>query len=297
MVVAFVAYKAAVIASTIANLGLDAAMLPQIVTIGAIVIAIGALIAIAILVVKHWDDLTAAVSGAFDKVKQAAVTVIDWIKTNWPLLLAIITGPFGLAVLEIQKHWDAITGAARTAVNTIKGAFSSVAGAVGGALSGAAGAAGGILGSIGGKILGGLSSVAGWGKKIGEALRGGMMGAMQGIGGVLEAIFKGAINAVLSVWNDLKIPGVKLPGPLPDLPSINLPNIPLLKMAKGGLVTGPTRALLGEAGPELVVPLSGGGIPISVRVFIGDTELRGLVRSEVVESNTRVARSLLAGAR
>jgi hypothetical protein len=34
-------------------------------------------------------------------------------------------------------------------------------------------------------------------------------------------------------------------------------NIPIPAMAKGGIVTGPTLALIGEAGPEAVVPLSG----------------------------------------
>jgi phage-related minor tail protein len=29
-------------------------------------------------------------------------------------------------------------------------------------------------------------------------------------------------------------------------------------MAKGGIALGPTNALIGEAGPEMVVPLSGG---------------------------------------
>jgi hypothetical protein len=29
------------------------------------------------------------------------------------------------------------------------------------------------------------------------------------------------------------------------------------KLAKGGIVTGPTNALIGEAGPEAVIPLSG----------------------------------------
>jgi hypothetical protein len=30
-----------------------------------------------------------------------------------------------------------------------------------------------------------------------------------------------------------------------------------IKLAKGGIVTGPTNALIGEAGPEAVIPLSG----------------------------------------
>jgi hypothetical protein len=322
LVVAFAAYKTAVIISTIASLGLDASMLPLIVTVGAVVIAIAALIAIGVLLVQHWDGVTAAVSGSFDEVKKGAQTVVDWLTQNWPLLLAIVTGPFGLAVLEIQKHWDAITGAAKTAFDNVKGVFTGLGGAllgglgkaaevaswgvgigkaiksaVVGALAGVGAAVWGVISGIGTKILAGLDTVYGWGKSIGHALHTGAVSVLHGLGNVLEAILKGAINTVLSIWNDLKIPGVNMPGPIPDIPSINLPNIPLLKMAKGGLVTGPTRALLGEAGPELVVPLSGGAAPINVRVFIGDTELRGLVRAEVVDSNTRVARSLLAGAR
>ena len=38
---------------------------------------------------------------------------------------------------------------------------------------------------------------------------------------------------------------------------LNLPNIPAL--AEGGIVKRPTLAMIGEAGPEAVVPLKGGG--------------------------------------
>ena len=42
-----------------------------------------------------------------------------------------------------------------------------------------------------------------------------------------------------------------------DLSGWDIPNIPAL--AEGGIVTGPTLALIGEAGPEAVVPLDKGG--------------------------------------
>jgi hypothetical protein len=73
---------------------------------------------------------------------------------------------------------------------------------------------------------------------------------------------------------------------------------PFASLASGGIVTQPTMALIGEAGPEAVIPLTGGAAssPIEVRVFIGDTELRGLVRSEVIDHDTGIARTLLAGA-
>jgi hypothetical protein len=43
--------------------------------------------------------------------------------------------------------------------------------------------------------------------------------------------------------------------------------------------------------------ITGGGTSTQVRVFIGDTELRGIVRTEINSSNTGIARTLLAGAR
>lgn len=36
----------------------------------------------------------------------------------------------------------------------------------------------------------------------------------------------------------------------------------MFPMAEGGIVTGPTPALIGEAGPEAVIPLSGGAVPV-----------------------------------
>jgi hypothetical protein len=43
---------------------------------------------------------------------------------------------------------------------------------------------------------------------------------------------------------------------------INPPDIP--RLAMGGIVTRPTLALIGEAGPEAVVPLSGPNVPKGV---------------------------------
>lgn len=47
---------------------------------------------------------------AMDAIASAAVFVFEWVKKNWPLLLAILAGPFGLAVFFIHKYWDQISG-------------------------------------------------------------------------------------------------------------------------------------------------------------------------------------------
>jgi hypothetical protein len=86
----------------------------------------------------------------------------------------------------------------------------------------------------------------------------------------IESTVKSGVNSVISAINafinaldalHISIPSIALPGTKLSTPAINLgfniPNIPML--AEGGLVTSPTLALIGEAGPEAVVPLSGAG--------------------------------------
>ena len=85
-----------------------------------------------------------------------------------------------------------------------------------------------------------------------------------GIDYVISAI-NGFINALDAIH--ISIPSISIPGTKLATPSINLgfsiPDIPML--ADGGFVTQPTLAIIGEAGPEAVMPLSsmdanGGGI-------------------------------------
>jgi hypothetical protein len=86
-------------------------------------------------------------------------------------------------------------------------------------------------------------------------------------------IVKGVFNGIGSAWNNTfgKI-SFKIPN-IPGLPgrgtTVEFPKIPAL--AEGGIVTGPTLALIGEAGPEAVIPLDragglGGGNTIHVHV-------------------------------
>jgi hypothetical protein len=86
----------------------------------------------------------------------------------------------------------------------------------------------------------------------------------------------GAVNAIISAYNSIPL--------LPDIPKAPTVPVPQLgataaarpvagrlgipRMADGGIVSSPTLALIGEAGPEAVVPLdrmgTGGGVTINV---------------------------------
>ena len=92
----------------------------------------------------------------------------------------------------------------------------------------------------------------------------------------LVAVFKGAFNSIARLWNNTI---GKLEFDIPDwVPGVggkgfSVPNIPML--AQGGIVTSPTLAIIGEAGPEAVVPLDrmgsmGGGNNVTINVNGGD---------------------------
>jgi hypothetical protein len=74
------------------------------------------------------------------------------------------------------------------------------------------------------------------------------------------AIFKTLFNAIAKLWNNTigKL-SFSVPDWVPGLggKGFDVPNIPML--ADGGIVTGPTLAMIGEKGPEAVIPLSGRG--------------------------------------
>jgi hypothetical protein len=94
---------------------------------------------------------------------------------------------------------------------------------------------------------------------------------------LLLATFKTIFNAIGAIWNNTlgKI-SFEVPNWVPGLggKGFSFPKIPAL--AEGGIVTGPTVALIGEAGPEAVIPLDrmvgmGGGMNITVNAGLVST--------------------------
>lgn len=110
---------------------------------------------------------------------------------------------------------------------------------------------------------------------------------------LLATIFRNIFNAIATVWNNTigKL-SFKVPGWVPGIggKGFSVPNIPLIgggddngggrgsavpMMAAGGVVTSPTLAMIGEAGPEAVIPLDrlngmGGGGNVTIMVNGGD---------------------------
>ena len=184
-----------------------------------------------------------------------------------------------LAVNFAMKAWTAATTAftavqaAFNAVMALNPIFLMVAAVV------AVGAALVVLQmkfNIFGKALEAVGAVASalWnGMKAGFA---GVVTAVSGYVNGLVAVYKGLFNGIASVWNNTvgKL-SFKIPGWVPVIggSGFDVPNIPML--ADGGIVNGPTLAMIGERGPEAVVPLTGSNSPglgnsVTINVNGGD---------------------------
>jgi hypothetical protein len=130
--------------------------------------------------------------------------------------------------------------------------------------------------NIFGKVFEGVGKIAGTvfdGIKTGFGV---VVDAVTGYVKMLVGIYKGLFNGIASVWNNTvgKL-SFKIPGWVPGIggAGFDVPDIPML--ANGGIVNSPTLAMIGERGPEAVVPLTGNNTPnmgnnITINVNGGD---------------------------
>lgn len=243
LTLAFIAYKVAVIASTIASMGM---------------VAVWALIPLAVIAIG------AALVYAYKKVgwfRNAVNATFNWIKNHWQLLLGILTGPIGAAVIIIIKNWSRIKAAFTGLIGTAKNVVSAVKGAFTGMWS---------------SIKRGASNVVHGFVSFGKD--------------VVNSIIDGIKSSPGAIINAIK--GL-LPGPARKL----LGKIP--GFATGGVMTRPGLALVGERGPELVhmnrgvrvEPLTGPSAAISLAGLGGDMAiapviLDGRIVGEVIAQRT-----------
>lgn len=169
-------------------------------------------------------------------------------------VVGIVVGAFAVAVSWILgKVVPVLMGILGPAINFVIGVLGKVADAVG-------------------WVIDNFGNIVAYVKGIPEKFRSGL-GVLADI---ITAPFRTAFNLIASLWNNTV---GALSFSIPDwVPGVggngwDVPDIPML--AKGGIVTRPTLALIGEAGPEAVIPLGGsrgfggGGINIYVTQPLG----------------------------
>jgi len=235
--------------------------------------------------------------GASNLLKASFVTTGVAARAAWTAM----TGPVGLAIIAITavvaigvllwKNWDTIKEKAAEVWDFVVGAFERVRDV----FSDVVGAIERVYKSKLGFLLPGGALIKGllflrdnW-----EAIWGGMRDFVTGIWDGIVAVGKGGINLyigffnkLIDMWNALefKVPGIGI-GPLKTPAfTIGTPDIPRIPtLGKGAIVTSPTLALIGESGPEAVVPLTGrGGLPaIVVNVTVNGTVVSTQFEEEV----------------
>lgn len=197
-----------------------------------------------------------AVSGAFTNLAEVGRNMLGGLQERWSAFkdrLVDIKEAIGRTLSNI---FDPIQGAwtsAREWVGERWAAFREFVGGWQEALTGR-------LSNLFGGIRDAWTSTRTWVEEKWGAFKdwiGGLSLNFDGIFDGLAGAFKAAVNQVIAGWNNLSfsIPGFNPPGPgnFPGV-TIGTPNIPML--ADGGIVTRPTLAVVGEAGPEAVIPLS-----------------------------------------
>ena len=170
-----------------------------------------------------------------------ASTYALWIATGVAVIVAIIA-----ALVALQVKFD-IFG---KTVNGIKTVFTE-------------------LWSVARFVFDAMKTGFGELANLGKAIFDGIGGAFKGVINAVIATLEGGLNFAITGLNII-LDGIdKAAGPWVNFGSI--PDVNLPRLAEGGIVTSPTLALIGERGPEAVIPLNraggmGGGANITVNV-------------------------------
>lgn len=103
----------------------------------AIIAGLALLGAAIFLVIDNWGAIVSFVQGpvvnAFNAVKSAMSAVLDWMRANWPLIAAIIAGPFAPLVLLATDAFgirSALIGAFQAVVAALPGIWSAISGII-----------------------------------------------------------------------------------------------------------------------------------------------------------------------
>lgn len=178
-------------------------------------------------------------------------------RAAWQAIRGAITSPFSAARStvasiggkirsSISAAWSAVRSATRAAWSAVHSAVANGVSAVASTVANLPGK----IGAVAGKMLSAGTSL---GRSVINGINSGLRSAVSFAGDLISSV-RNAINSALHL--PLRISFDK--GPI----HIHATVIPAL--ATGGIVNSPTLALIGEAGPEAVVPLTGPNRPATL---------------------------------
>ena len=229
--------------------------------------------------VESWNTMKSIVETAWTAM-QPTLDAITW-------GITAIVDVIGWLVDRAPGAWNAFSGAIQTAWGIAQGpinAFEWAIGAVSDLIGGVGSLAASAWSSFSGAIVDAWNTVSG---PLNWMLD--LVGRVADIGsGIASAIvngFRNAWNYAARLINDaipdhVGLPfglGFDLPNPMKEIPAL----------AAGGIVNRPTLALIGESGPEAVIPLgrrrSSGG-STTIQLVIDGRVLHEIVRDDLIST-------------
>lgn len=212
---------------------------PIVLIVGAVIAAVALLTAGIYLLIKNWDAVWEACSNAFKKAQEVVVAFIDWLKDFFGQVWDIITWPFMRAWEFFRYIVDQYIGLWRNYLDGLRWVFGQV------------------WDIITWPFRHAWDSI----KYVVDLLRNAFSGFLDSLryvfGQVYDILtypFRRAMDAIKWLWNStIGGFGFSLPS---WIPVVGGKEFRIPEMATGGIVTRPTIALIGEAGPEAVIPLS-----------------------------------------
>tara|TARA_R100000406_G_C3094000_1_gene120238 strand:- start:227 stop:1207 length:981 start_codon:yes stop_codon:yes gene_type:complete len=209
-----------------------------------VVLIAAAAAAIIFTIVKYWDEIKAFFIAIWDWCVELGETIWGGLVSGWEA----VTGWLGDA-----RDW--LGGLLESAVNLVVGIWDGFWSTLGGIKDSIVGFFVGIGTWIYNKFMAGVALVG----KIKDMFKNAILGAMRMV-----------LSPITNFWNNNiagLIPKMSTPDWLPPpLGGVSFGPFPgKLKMfAEGGMVDRPTLGMVGEAGPEAIIPLRGGSVPVQI---------------------------------
>lgn len=195
------------------------------------------------VVMSAVNAIVAIIAGIVNVVMSIVNTIVQFIMMCVGVVTSVvqvivdtITGIISGIVGIVQGVWDGIVGVFSGALDFFSGIFTSIFEIVSG-----------VFNSIADFFTTVWDSIVTTFATLGDTISGAIKGAVNGVLGFAVNVINGfikAINFAIGIIN--AIPGVSIS----KLTELSVP-----QLARGGVVTQPTTAIIGEAGAEAVMPL------------------------------------------
>lgn len=217
-----------------------------------------------------WNVITGVFKTAWDLISTIVATVIGVIKGIIDAFIALVTGnwtAFGNALHSvISTAWDGIKSVFDDVTGFITGTLTAVVNGFKAVWSAVWNGASSVLSTVWGAVSGVFHDIS-------SGITDGIKGALSTLGTVWSYVWSGIKTVLSTAWDGVKTIFDAIKDALDDIESVAskvagaiggilnagksvLSTVTFGLLAEGGLITKPTLALVGEAGPEVVLPLN-----------------------------------------